>query len=108
MIRLALQAAGPAHYFHGTEFACAERHHWRSRHRWMLHVIMHVTRDEQIQAPVSVVIAERRTRGPIPQRHSGGLADVGERAVVIVAVQAILTEIRDVNIRPAVVIKITD
>src|SRR4029077_10081634 len=47
-------------------------------------------------------------RRPTPKRHAGFLGDICECAVMIVVVKPVLPKVRDVNIRPPVVVIIAD
>jgi hypothetical protein len=70
----------------------------------VLRVRVNITRDEQIEPAVSVVIAEGGARRPSACLDAHALGDVGERTVVIVAVEPVLAIVRDVQIRPPVVV----
>src|SRR6185437_8159170 len=63
---------------------------------------------EKSEPPVAVIIAKRRAGGPVPQRHSGFYGNIGEGAVVVVVVKAILAEICHVEVGPAVVVVIAN
>ena len=44
----------------------------------------------------------------LPSVHTGLLRDVGEGAVVVVVVEAVLAEVGDVDVGPAVVVVVAD
>jgi hypothetical protein len=72
----------------------------------MIQIVVNVTGNKEVEAAIAIVIAESRSRGPIPERHARFLGNVGERSIMIVVIEAILAEVGDVEIGPAVVVKI--
>jgi len=66
------------------------------------------SRDKQVKIAIVVVIAPGRTCRPSAQRDSGLFREIGERAVLIVVVEAVLAEIGNVDVGPAVVIVVAD
>ncbi len=69
---------------------------------------MDVAGDEEVEAAVAVVVAPGGAGGPVAERDSGFLGDVGEGAVVVVVVEAVLAEVGDVDVGPAVVVVVGD
>ena len=76
------------------------------RRRRTFGIDVHVTRDEQIEPAVAVVVAEARAGRPAARHDAHALGDVGERAVAIVAIEAVGPVVRDVEVRPAVVVDV--
>src|ERR1700730_3295900 len=74
----------------------------------MIGIKLDGTRHKQIQTTTAVVIAPSSTRGPASYCYSRLFSDVAECTIVIVAIEAILAKVRDVDIRPAIVIEICD
>ena len=68
----------------------------------------HVARNKQIEKAIVVVVAPGRARRPAAQRDSSLFRDIGERAVMIVVVEAVLAEIGNVDVGPAIVVVIAD
>ena len=68
----------------------------------VLEVDLHVPADEQVQAPVAVVVGEAAPGRPAAARQARPRRDVGERAVVVVVIEVVPTESGDVEVLPAV------
>src|SRR5260370_32788185 len=57
----------------------------------------------------SVIVVDPGSAGrPSRERDTSSLCDVGKRAVLIVMIETILTEVRYVNVWPAIVIEVPD
>src|SRR2546422_5216776 len=74
----------------------------------MVKVEIYIASDEQVEPPIAIIVAEGTARGPSAERDPGLFGNVSESAVVIVPVETILSEVRHVDVRPAVVIEIAD
>ena len=74
--------------------------------RQMIEIDFDVAADEQIEPAVPIVIGEAAAGGPSAAGNTRLLRDVGERAVVIVAIQAVFPESRHVQIFPAVAVHV--
>ena len=115
MIVIALKTARPAHHIHAAILALFVTGLLRSGHRRMRKIETNISGDKQVETTVAVVIAER---GPgmiahyvgisAVQAHAGSRRDIGERAVVVVVVQPICAKIRHIQIRPAIVVVVSD
>src|SRR5579862_819538 len=108
MIGFTWQTARPAHHVLSTIFAEAGRNAVGSGNGLVVHVELHVTGDEKIEAAVAVIVTPRGAGGPSAERDTGFFGDVGERAVVIVVIEPILAEVADVDVWPPIVIVIAD
>ena len=64
--------------------------------------------DEEIEIAVAIVVDERGARAPPGVADAGGLGDVGERAVAVVAVQRLRAERGHEEIEVAVVVVVAD
>src|SRR5271168_3862291 len=107
MIALPLQPARAAQSVHPTKLAVAQTNGLRSRIRRMADVVVNIPGDEEVEPTVPVIVSKRRSSRPIPQRYSCLLCYVGESPVVIVVIQAILAEVGDIDIRPAIIVVIS-
>ena len=78
--------------------------------RRLLRIEVHVTGDEQIQQPVTVVVDEAAARAPHARRpgHAGLLGHVGEGAVAVVAVEDVPSPAGHEQIVEAVVVEVPD
>src|SRR5579862_2567165 len=106
MIGLTDESERPAKNRNATELARIRRNGADTVHRRMIGIEFDVAGNEEIQQAVAVVITPRGAGGPAAERDTRFFGDVGERAVVIVVVEAILAEVRDVDVWPAVVVVI--
>ncbi len=70
--------------------------------RELVEVEVHVAADEEVEVPVPIVVGKATTRRPASARNARLLRDVGEGAVVVVAIQRIAAEAGDVDVLPAV------
>src|SRR3984957_18053606 len=93
MIGLALQASRSAHYAFTAELAKAIPGGWRK----MIHIPVDVSRNEEIQPAISVVVAEAGASRPVAQSNSRLFRHVGKRAIVVVVIKTVLSEIRDID-----------
>src|SRR6185437_5241832 len=72
-------------------------------------VIRNVAGHKEIEKSVAVVVSKGRPGRPAAKRDSGSRGNVGERAVMVIAVQSVSSgHIRDVEIRPAIVVEISN
>ena len=69
---------------------------------------MNVAGNEEIELSVSVVIAEGSAGGPGADLNARGFSYVSERAIVVVAIEAVLAVVGDVEVGPAVVVVVAD
>src|ERR1700722_12473537 len=69
---------------------------------------MHVAGNKQVETAVAVIIAKGRARRPVAESYSSFFGDVGEGSIVIIVVEAILAEVRHVEIGPAIIVIIAD
>src|SRR5438552_7371008 len=74
----------------------------------MIGIEFHVTGNEQVEKPIVIVITPCGSSGPAAKRNASLFGNVSERPVVIVVIQPIFAEVRDINIRPAVVVKVSN
>src|SRR5258706_3135113 len=74
----------------------------------MVDVIVHVAGDEEIEEAVAIEVSPGGSGGPAADGYAGFFRDIGEGAVVIVAVKAIFAEVGDVDVGPAVVVVVSD
>ena len=74
----------------------------------MVDVEVHVTGDEEIEKAVAVEVSPGWSGGPAAESYAGFFGDVGEGAVVIIVVEAILAKVSDVDVGPTVVVVIGD
>ena len=72
------------------------------------HVEVDVAGDVEIEAAVAVVVAPGGAGGPGVDGDTSLFGDVGEGAVVVVAVEAATPEVRDEEVGPAIVIEVAD
>ncbi len=72
------------------------------------HVEVDVAGDEEVEAAIAVVVAPGGAGGPGADGDAGLFGDVGEGAVVVVAIEAVLAEVGDEEIGPAVVVEVAD
>ena len=107
MVGFALQPARAAHDLKPTKLARGERHDGRTWNWRVIDVVMHVSRNKKIQAAVAVEVAKRRSRRPVAERHPCFLGNIGEGAIMIVAIQPVLAKIRYVEIGPSIIVVIS-
>ena len=74
----------------------------------VVHVPVDIAGDEEVEFAVAIVIAEGGAVGPVAERDAGLFGDVGKGAVVVVVIEAVFAEVRDVEVGPAVVIVVAD
>jgi hypothetical protein len=74
----------------------------------MVEIVVYVAGDKQVEPTIAVVVAERSARRPVAQSYPGFLGNVGESAIVIIVIEAILAEIGYVQVGPSVVVVIAD
>ena len=67
-------------------------------------VPLHVATDDQIQPPVAVVVNEARACAPSGATHAGLGRNIGERAVAVVVIKNISTEVCDQEVDIAIVV----
>ena len=104
MVVLAFQTTWPAHHLHSPIFAVSEVDRLRTGIWWVGQVDLEVAGNEKVQPPVAVIIPECRAGRPSPNGHARLFGDVGERAVMVVVIEAVLPEIGHVEVGPAVVV----
>ena len=103
MITFTKQPMGPQKNVDHTVLAGAVGDSALPCHDGTIEIVVEVARDEEFEQTVAVVIAPGCACGPAAQSDVG---NVGERAPVIVVVEAILAVVRDVNVWPAIVVVI--
>jgi hypothetical protein len=72
----------------------------------VVEVELHVTADEEVQVAVPVVVGEAATGRPPAAADAGPLGDVGEGAVVVVAIEVIPADGGDVEVLPPVAVHV--
>ena len=75
--------------------------------RWSQSLV-DVAGNEEVETAVAVVIAPCGGAGPVAELNAGLLGNVRECAIVIVAIEAVLADVGDVNVGPAVVVEVGD
>jgi len=70
-------------------------------------VPLHITTDDQIQPPIAVVVNEARARAPSAAAHACLGRNIGERAVAVVVIKNIPTEVRHQEIDIAIVVVVS-
>src|SRR5580700_5871884 len=90
------------------QLAEGARHRAIATSRLVLHIVVEITGDKEIEPSIPVIIAPRRAIGPVSESHSSLLGDIGKCSVMIIAVQPVLTEVGNEDIRPAVIIEVRD
>src|SRR5882724_7306904 len=108
MVGFARQPARSAHHLYPAKLAEPRGNSGFPRHGRMVNVKLHIARHEQIESSIVVVVAPGGACGPTAQRHAGLFRDVCECAVAIVVIETILSEIRDVDVGPTVVVEVTE
>ena len=103
MVGLALEAARAAVDAFAAELAEGEAGRGE-----MVHVPVDVAGDEEVEFAIAVVIAEGCAGGPVAELDAGLFGNVGKGAVVVVVIEAVFAEVRDVEVGPAVVIVVAD
>ncbi len=73
-----------------------------------MEIILGIARHKEIELPVPIVITKRRTCRPHVEGDSRFLSDVGEGAVMVVVVKAILANVRYIEVGPTIVVVICD
>ena len=107
MIGLALQAARSAKRLRSTERTVGIADSFRSGIRKVVHIPVNITRNEQIEAAIAVVITKARTCGPITESYASLFGHIRKCAVMIVVIKTVLSIIGHIEIRPAVVVIVT-
>src|SRR5205823_12651393 len=74
--------------------------------RQMREIDPDVAAHEQVEAAVAIVVGEPAARRPAAAAHARLRGDVGKRAVVVVAIEMIAAEGRDVDVLPSVSVDI--
>src|SRR5882762_2239589 len=108
VIRFAGKSPRAAHDGNPAKFAEALWQSSTSRNRWIVEIKFHVTGNEQIQVAIVVVVSPGGSRGPSSQGDSSLFCHVRESSIMIIVIQAVLTVIRHVDIRPTVIVIIAD
>ncbi len=107
MVALSGQAARPTHQkAHATKLARARGDSSLACNRRTVCVKLHITRYEQIQQAIVIIIAPSWSGGPSSECHSGFFSHVCKCSIMIVMVEAIFSKIRNVDVRPAIIIVI--
>src|SRR5487761_1416296 len=101
VIGLTWKSSRTAHDAYAAERASPRLGFGRNRN-----VVVNVSRHEQVQIPIAVVVAEGWPGRPVPQRYASFFGDIGKCSVMIVAIEAVLSEIRDVKVGPTVVVEV--
>ena len=70
----------------------------------MIRINLGISRNEQIEEAVVIVVSPRRSSRPAAKRNARFLRDIGECAVMIVVVEPVFAEVRYINVRPPVVV----
>src|SRR5262249_5452207 len=67
-----------------------------------------VAADVEVKAAVTVVVEERRTRRPETANGPATLGHVAKGTVTVIQVQGVSAEVREVEVRPPVVVHVAD
>src|SRR5438477_6988592 len=108
MIAFARQALRPAHHVDAAKLAVAGRKptfacNWR-----IVYVELHIPGNEQIKPAIVIVVSPGRAGGPSAYRDARFLGDIGKGSIMIVVIKAVLAKVRDVEIRPPVIVIVGD
>src|SRR6266496_5353934 len=103
------QTAWPTHHWHAAKLAivlagptrlpCLAR-----TRRQIIEIDLNVTRNEEIQTAISVVVSPACAGTPAFARDTQLVCDISERTVPVVMVQPLNSEIADVEIWPTIVV----
>src|SRR5215467_14417169 len=109
MVAFPRQTARPTHgEADAAILACAQADSVLPGDRRMIGIEMHIARHKQIQQTIPVVVAPGWPRGPTTKSDAGFLRHIGKRPIMIVMVKTIFAVVRDVNVRPAIIVVIAD
>src|SRR6202043_768145 len=108
MVSFAQQSHGTAENVDATILAGAFGNTILAREDRAIEIKAHVSGNEQIKQAVVGVVAPRRTCGPSSHRYTRFFGNIGEGAIMIVVIEAVLAVIGDVNVGPAVIVVISD
>src|SRR2546425_3588440 len=106
MVALARQSARAAHHRYPAKLTEPGRQATFAGDWRIVGIESRVAGNKEIKKAIAVVIAPGCARRPSAQRDSSLFSDVGESTVMIVVVEAVLAEIGNVDIGPAIVIVI--
>src|SRR5271166_6224258 len=104
VIRLALEAARPAHYVFAAKLAETISNALVAGGRGIGQVIVNVAGNKKVKAAIAVIVSPCGAGGPVTESDSGLFRYIGEGAVVVIVVKAILAEVSYIDIRPAIVV----
>src|SRR3981081_52327 len=108
MIALARQSARAAHHRDSAKLTKPRRKGALASDRRIVGIEFRIAGNKEIEKAIVIVIAPGCARRPAPQRDSSLFSDVGERTVMIVVVEAVLSEIGNIDIGPAIIVIIAD
>src|SRR5258708_8561105 len=103
VVGLARQTARAAHHTDSAKLAKTLWDAALSGYRRMRQIKLYVTRNEEVEQTVVVVVAPGGSCGPTAKRDAGFFGGIGKRSIVFVVVQPILAVIRDTSALPALV-----
>src|SRR5437763_16018291 len=107
MIAFPRQAARAAHgETHAAIVACAQADSTLPSDRRMVGIELHVTWHKQIQQAIPIIVAPSWPCGPTTKSDAGFLRHISKRSIVIVVIEAVLSVIGNVDVRPAIIILI--
>src|SRR5260370_16527249 len=107
MITRAGQPRRTTHHVNSAKPENGRRHSRLVRRRRIIGVELHISRHEQVEQSVMIVIAPSGAGGPTTECHSRLLANVRKSPVVLVVVEPILAVVSNINIRPTIFLIIT-
>src|SRR5437016_11071172 len=70
----------------------------------MLRIKLHIAGNEQVEKTVMIVVSPGGTGRPAADGNSGFFSYVRESSIVVVVVEPVLAVIRDVKVRPPIVV----
>src|SRR5207248_4012399 len=107
MIAFPRQTARAAHgETHAAILACAQADSTLPSDRRMVGIELHVTWHKQIQQAIPIIVAPSWPCGPTTKSDAGFLRHISKRSIVIVVIEAVLSVICNVDVRPAIIIVI--
>src|ERR1700757_1298061 len=107
MIGLPRQTARAAHgETHPAILACAQADSTLPSDRRVVGIELHVAWHKQIQQAIPIIVPPRWPRGPTAKSQAGFLRLISKCPIVIVVIKTVLSVIRDVDVRPAIIIVI--
>src|SRR5579883_1349628 len=104
MVWLSFKASRSAHHRHTPILAISKADHGRTWDRWMLDVVMNISRHKEVQPSIAVIIAKTCSCGPVTECDACLFGNVSKGAVVVVVKEAVLSKVGHIKIWPAIVV----